>query len=50
MGAKEKLNMANVQGAVVFAGLLGFMFDSMGVFLVIGMILIALAYSKGDIR
>lgn len=50
MGAKEKLNFAHVQGAVVFAGVLGFMSESMGMFLVIGVILLALAYSKGDIR
>ena len=50
MGAKEKLNFAHVQGAVIFAGVLGFMFESLGMFLTIVMILIALAHSKGDIR
>lgn len=50
MGAKDKLNMANVQGAVVVAGICGYFFESWDIFIGCVVMLVGMAYTKGNIR
>ena len=50
MGAKQKLNVANLVGALVFAGLLGVLTNSVTVFLLTGSTLLMASWIAGDIR
>jgi hypothetical protein len=50
MGAKRKLNGANVCGTFLVAGLLGWVTGSVAVFLIALAVLLAVSYYAGDIR
>ena len=50
MGAREKLNAAHIQGAIILAVLIGGALESVGLAVIIGLMAIGLAYSKGNIR
>ena len=50
MGARQKLNEANVFGAIVIAGILGFASGSWIVFAVASAVFIGIAHLNGDIR
>lgn len=50
MGAKKKLNSANVVGAVAVAAVMGAFFGSWAVFAISAAVLIASALYNGDIR
>jgi hypothetical protein len=50
MGAKQKLNVAVFNGAIVFAGLAGLLTKSWTVFAVVLALMVAAAYLAGDIR
>ena len=50
MGARQKLNEAHVNGALIAAGVLGLMTGSWVIFIIAGAALIGAATSNGDIR
>jgi hypothetical protein len=50
MGAKQKLNMANINGAVVMAALMGCATGSWFVFVLVLVVLLASAIGEGNIR
>jgi hypothetical protein len=50
MNAKQKLNMANVNGAILLSGLAGWMTDSMAVFVLVLIVLLCSAVSSRQIR
>lgn len=50
MGAKQKLNSANVIGAFVIAAIMGAAFDSVAAFVAAAVILIVASMYTGDIR
>ena len=50
MNARLKLNSANIQGALVVAGLVGWAFGSWIVFIAVAAVLLASAHYEGSIR
>jgi len=50
MGARDKLNHAYGQGAVLFAAAVGYACGSWTIFLLAGVALVVMAVQKGDIR
>jgi hypothetical protein len=50
MGAKQKLNVAVFNGALVFAGLAGLLTQSWTVFAVVLALMVGAAFLAGDIR
>ena len=50
MGARQKLNQAHVNGALIAAGVLGLVTGSWTVFIIAGAALIGAATYSGDIR
>ena len=50
MNARKKLNEANINGALVFAGIIAAIAESWTVFIVTLLILIALSVHSGGIR
>jgi hypothetical protein len=50
MGAKQKLNSANLMGAFLIAGILGLVTNSLPVFLLAGAALLVAGLMAGDIR
>jgi hypothetical protein len=50
MGAKQKLNVAVFNGAMVFAGLAGLLTRSWTVFAVVLALMVGAAFLAGDIR
>ena len=50
MGARQKLNHAHVNGALIAAGVLGLVTGSWTIFIVAGAVLIGTAICGGDIR
>ena len=50
MGARQKLNQAHVNGALIVAGILGLVTSSWTVFFIAGAVLIGLAVHSGGIR
>jgi len=50
MNARVKLNSANTHGALVVAGLLGWVFGSWDLFLIAALVLIISAIHSGSIR
>ena len=50
MGAKQKLNSANVVGALVVAAIIGGAFGSWTMFAIATTVLVASAFYTGDIR
>ena len=50
MNARKKLNVANLNGSFLAAAIIGWLTESMLVFLVAGAILIASAMHSGNIR
>jgi hypothetical protein len=50
IGARHKLNVAFVNGALIVAALAGLVFRSWTVFIVVGVVLVGAAFYCGDIR
>ena len=50
MNARLKLNSANIQGALIVAGLVGWAFGSWIVFIAVAAVLLASAHYEGSIR
>ena len=50
MGAKKKLNAANLMGAFLFAGLLGLLTNSVAIFLLATAALLLAGWMAGDLR
>ena len=50
MNARLKLNSAYIQGALAFAGLVGWLANSMELFFAIAIVLIVTSFYGGDIR
>ena len=50
MGARQKINVAAVNGCLIVAGLLGLVTQSWPAFGAALLVLLALAYHAGDIR
>jgi hypothetical protein len=50
LSARHKLNVANVNGALIIAAFAGLVLESWLVFVVVAVVLIACAMHNGDIR
>ena len=50
MGARKKLNEANIFGALIWGGFLGFVTGSWAVFIIASTVFIVAAIYSGDIR
>ena len=50
MGARQKLNAAYVNGALIISGILGYVCQSFAVFLIAFVIILASEVTAGDIR
>lgn len=50
MGAKKKLNSANVVGALMVSALIGMLFGSWAIFAITSGVLVASGLYNGDIR
>ena len=50
MGARQKLNQAYVNGALVVAGVAGLVTESWAVFIIVAAVLIGVSTYSGDIR
>lgn len=50
MGARQKLNSANVNGALVLAMIVGVCFESLNAFIVAALFFIASSFYTGDLR
>jgi hypothetical protein len=50
MSARNKLNVADINGAVFFGGIAGLVFDSFPIFLLTSAALIAMVFHDGGIR
>ena len=50
MGARQKLNVANIVGCVLVAAMIGALCSSVPIFAIAALVLIAGAIESGDIR
>ncbi len=50
MGARQKLNVANIYGVLILAGVVGWVTGSWAVFLIAGGVLLICAFYEGGIR
>jgi hypothetical protein len=50
VGARRKLNSANILGSVLLAGVIGAIFDSWLAFVLAAIVLVAVNVHSGDIR
>ena len=50
MSARQKLNIAYINSAILFAAVLGGIFQSWTVFVIVAIVLVAMAIYSGSIR
>jgi ABC-type bacteriocin/lantibiotic exporter with double-glycine peptidase domain len=50
MGARQKLNSAHINGALVFAAIVGLWWQSWWLFFVVLVLMLVLAFKSGGIR